>query len=102
MKHEVSTSTCPISVLVPSWASDTISLGDYTPNSNTPKIALNIMVYHLVWATELLLAAIVLIFPALVLGYNFFIVESTVGFTIFPYIVALVHKKTYVDHYWVD
>ncbi len=26
-------------------------------------------------------------------GIQFFIVESTVGFTIFPYIVALVHKK---------
>ena len=25
---------------------------------------------------------------------------STVGFTIFPYIVALVHKKPYVDDYW--
>jgi hypothetical protein len=32
--------------------------------------------YHLVWATELLLAAIGLIFPVLVLGYIFFIVES--------------------------
>ncbi len=32
--------------------------------------------YHLVWVTNLLLAAIGLIFPALVLGYNFFIVES--------------------------
>ncbi len=29
-----------------------------------------------VWATKLLLAAIGLVFPALVLGYNFFIVES--------------------------
>jgi hypothetical protein len=35
-----------------------------------------VLVYCLVWATELLLAAIGLIFPALVLGYNFFIVES--------------------------
>jgi hypothetical protein len=32
--------------------------------------------YHLVWATDLLLAAIGLIFPVLVLGYYFFIVES--------------------------
>jgi hypothetical protein len=32
--------------------------------------------YRLVWATKLLLAAIGLVFPALVLGYNFFIVES--------------------------
>jgi hypothetical protein len=32
--------------------------------------------YHLVWATELLLAMIGLVFPALVLGYYFFIVES--------------------------
>ncbi len=29
----------------------------------------------LVWSTELSLAAIGLVFPALVLGYNFFIVE---------------------------
>ncbi len=28
-----------------------------------------------------------------------FIGKITVGFTIFPYIVALVHKKPYVDHY---
>jgi hypothetical protein len=27
-------------------------------------------------------------------------ISSTVGFTIFPYIVALVHKKPYVDDYW--
>jgi hypothetical protein len=32
--------------------------------------------YYLVWATELLLAAIGLIFLALVLGYSLFIVES--------------------------
>jgi hypothetical protein len=32
--------------------------------------------YCLVWATELSLAAIGLIFPALVLGYYYFIVES--------------------------
>jgi hypothetical protein len=32
--------------------------------------------YRLVWATKLLLAAIGLVFPALVLGYNIFIVES--------------------------
>jgi hypothetical protein len=32
--------------------------------------------YCLVWATELLLAAIGLVFPALVLGYNFFIAKS--------------------------
>ncbi len=32
--------------------------------------------YRLVWATKLLLAATGLVFPALVLGYNFFIVES--------------------------
>jgi hypothetical protein len=32
-------------------------------------------VYRLVWATELSRAAIGLVFPALVLGYNFFIVK---------------------------
>jgi hypothetical protein len=32
--------------------------------------------YHLVWATKLSLAAIGLVFPALVLGYNFFTVKS--------------------------
>ncbi len=32
--------------------------------------------YRLVWATKLSLAAIGLVFPAQVLGYNFFIVES--------------------------
>jgi hypothetical protein len=32
--------------------------------------------HTVVWATKLLLAAIGLVFPALVLGYNFFIVES--------------------------
>jgi hypothetical protein len=33
-------------------------------------------VYRLVWATKVELAAICLVFPALVLGYYFFIVES--------------------------
>jgi hypothetical protein len=32
--------------------------------------------YRLVWATKVALAAICLVFPALVLGYYFFIVES--------------------------
>ncbi len=32
--------------------------------------------YCLVWATKVALAAICLVFPALVLGYNFFIVEN--------------------------
>ncbi len=32
--------------------------------------------YRLAWATKLLLAVISLIFPALVLGYNIFIVKS--------------------------
>jgi hypothetical protein len=36
--------------------------------------------YRLVWATELLLAAIGLIFPALVLGYNFFVKSLTYQF----------------------
>jgi hypothetical protein len=36
----------------------------------------DIYVYRLVWATKLLLAAIGLVFPALVLRYLFFIVES--------------------------
>jgi hypothetical protein len=36
----------------------------------------HINLYHLVWATELSLAVIGLVFLALVLGYNVFIVES--------------------------
>jgi hypothetical protein len=32
--------------------------------------------YRLVWATKVALAAICLVFPALFLGYYFFIVES--------------------------
>ncbi len=54
-----------------SWSASTVSLSSpiivFTPQIN---------IYRLVWVTRLLLAAIVLVFPALVLGYNFFIVES--------------------------
>ncbi len=39
-------------------------------------ISLSCIVYHLVWATKLSLAAVGLVFPALVLGYYFFIVKS--------------------------
>ncbi len=49
--------------------------------------------YHLVWATELLLAAIGLVFPALVLGYNFFIVKSMT----YQFLYRL---KNLYDYHW--
>jgi hypothetical protein len=49
--------------------------------------------YHLVWATELSLAGIGLIFPALVLGYYFFIVKSMTD-------QFLYRLKNLYDHCW--
>jgi hypothetical protein len=41
-------------------------------NARTKSIAFKSSLYYLVWAIELSLAAIGLVFPALVLGYNVF------------------------------
>jgi hypothetical protein len=41
-----------------------------------PPLAMPAVVYRLVWVTKVALAVICLVFPALVLGYYFFIVKS--------------------------
>ncbi len=56
-------------------------------------ISSSTVLYRLVWATELSLAATGLIFPALVLGYNFFIAESMT----YQFLYRL---KNLYDYHW--
>ncbi len=54
---------------------------------------------HLVWATELSLAAISLVFPALVLGYNLF--NCSMYQVLVPTLIGYYDDYILNSYYWV-